>query len=438
MGLTRRGQERAARAGPAVAGGSLSGQRPHPSGPAAVVRGGRPPPLGAALVPGHARRRARVAGQGHRISPPAIHARPHRRAWRAGLSRVIQGAQRPLLRPIRLRGDRGAPAQGRAPDPVAHVAGAAGTGVLRSALRSVSRGSGVDVDTLGSVLRHGHHRLEQLVERTRRRRRETAAALGHPDTATGQPLDGDRVELITEERGDGGRRQDGRTVSLEGQRGDEAESVDLGGREEGDAEGSGHRLELVAEGRPRQGQEQFHVGEVLEGQRMVGIGTGMALGHHQHQVLLEQLTGHQVATADREMEHGQVELAAGQLGLQPGGVALDDDQAELGVALAGHIHEPWHQPSSRRPDHPHPDRAGHLVLAGGHVGDQGVELREDPAGPGHHHGALLGETAVGPVDEGAPNSRSRRATWAEMLDCTVLRCSAAAEKVPWSLMAVNA
>ena len=39
---------------------------------------------------------------------------------------------------------------------------------------------------------------------------------------------------------------------------------------------------------------------------------------------------------------------------------------------------------------------------------------------------------------GVPSSRSRRATWAEMFDCTVFRCSAAAEKVPWSLMAVRA
>ena len=31
---------------------------------------------------------------------------------------------------------------------------------------------------------------------------------------------------------------------------------------------------------------------------------------------------------------------------------------------------------------------------------------------------------------GEPSSRSSRATWAEMFDCTVLRCSAAAEKVP--------
>ena len=40
--------------------------------------------------------------------------------------------------------------------------------------------------------------------------------------------------------------------------------------------------------------------------------------------------------------------------------------------------------------------------------------------------------------EGVPSSFSRRATWAEMFDCTVPRCSAAAEKVPWSLMAVSA
>ena len=133
----------------------------------------------------------------------------------------------------------------------------------------------------------------------------------------------------------------------------------------------------------------------------VGRGHGVAVGHHQHQVLLEEQPGHQVPAGDREVEHGQVELAAGQLGLEAGGGPLHDDQAELRMALAGHVHQPGDQPAGGGPDHPHPDGAGDLVLAGGHVGDQGVELGEDAPGPGHHHRALLGEAAVGPVDQRA-------------------------------------
>ena len=135
-------------------------------------------------------------------------------------------------------------------------------------------------------------------------------------------------------------------------------------------------------------------------ERAAGVDHGVALGKHQHEVLLEQEAGHQVPARDGQVEDGQVQLAAGQLGLEPGRVALDHHQAELGVTLAGHVHQPGDQPPGRRPDHPHPDGAGHLVLAGGHVGDQGVELGEDAAGPGHHDGALLGQPAVGPVEQG--------------------------------------
>jgi hypothetical protein len=125
----------------------------------------------------------------------------------------------------------------------------------------------------------------------------------------------------------------------------------------------------------------------------------MSLGHHQHQVLLEQEACHEVLAAHREVEDGQVELAVGQLRLESCRVALDDDEAELGMALGHGVHEAGDQPPGGGADHPHPDGAGDLVLAGGHVGHERVELRQDAPGPRHDDRALGGQAPVGPVDE---------------------------------------
>ena len=108
---------------------------------------------------------------------------------------------------------------------------------------------------------------------------------------------GTRMEPVPQDPGDGRGRQDGRSVALEGERGDEAEAVDLGGGQEGDAERTGQGVELVAVRGARQRQEEFEVGEVVEGERAVGAGQGVALGDDQHQVLLEQEPGDQVAAA---------------------------------------------------------------------------------------------------------------------------------------------
>ena len=71
----------------------------------------------------------------------------------------------------------------------------------------------------------------------------------------------------------------------------------------------------------------------------------------------------------------------------------------LGWRWAAVVHQAGDQPPGGGADHAHPDGAGHLVLAGGHVGQQGVELGQDAPGPGHDHRTLLGQPAVGPVDQ---------------------------------------
>ena len=141
------------------------------------------------------------------------------------------------------------------------------------------------------------------------------------------------------------------------------------------------------------------MGQVLEAEWMVGPGQCMTLGDHEHQVLLEEHPGHQVAPADRQVEDGQIQMPGGQLRLESGGGSFDDDHAELGVALRDGVHQPGNQPAGRGADHPYPDRPGYLVLAGGHIGQQGVELGQDAAGPGHDDHALFGQAPVGPVDQ---------------------------------------
>jgi hypothetical protein len=210
------------------------------------------------------------------------------------------------------------------------------------------------------------------------------------------------VEAVPEDGGNGRGRQDGRSVPFEGERGDEAEAVDLGGGQEGDAQRAGQGVELVPVRGAGQRQQQLEVGQVVEGERPVAVGQDVALGDDQHEVLLEEEPGDQVLAADREVEDRHVQLAAGQLGLEARGGALDDDEAELRVPLGHRVHQPGDQPPCGGADHAHADGAGDLVLARGDIGQQGVELGQDPPGPRHHDGALLGEPAVGPVDERGP------------------------------------
>ena len=57
------------------------------------------------------------------------------------------------------------------------------------------------------------------------------------------------------------------------------------------------RVELVAEGGAREREDELHLGQVLEAERTFRVGHGVALGDHEHEVLLEQQPGHQIPAA---------------------------------------------------------------------------------------------------------------------------------------------
>ncbi len=218
---------------------------------------------------------------------------------------------------------------------------------------------------------------------------------GRPSTGTGRTR-------LREHGGDGGRWQDGRAVALEGERGDEAESVDLRGRQQGDPDRADGRVELVAEGGSRQREEELEIGQVLDGERTARRGDCVLLGRHEHQVLLEERARDEIPPGHREVEDRQIELPGGQLGLEPGRVALDDDEAEPRMSLACGVHQAGDQPPGCRPDHPDPHRPGDLVPARRDVGHQSVDFGEDPPCTGDDRQSFLGQPSVGTVDHRRP------------------------------------
>ncbi len=125
----------------------------------------------------------------------------------------------------------------------------------------------------------------------------------------------------------------------------------------------------------------------------VELGQGVAGGGDHDEVLLEERFHDDVVVVDGEVDHGQVEGAGQQLGEQRGGVALQDADAHLGVAPGHGGQEGGEQPASGGAEDSQADVAGDLVAHRGDVGHEGVELALDPAGPGDHGQAFLGEPA---------------------------------------------
>ena len=128
-------------------------------------------------------------------------------------------------------------------------------------------------------------------------------------------------------------------------------------------------------------------------------GEEMPRRQHRHQVLVEELGRHDLVAAQGEGHHGQVELARGQLLLQLDARALRHVQVDVGVAHPEQVEELGHQPAAGRPDHAEADGAHDLLAQRGHVGDHGLQLVHDLAGPGDDDLALLGQAARGPVDQ---------------------------------------
>ncbi len=128
-------------------------------------------------------------------------------------------------------------------------------------------------------------------------------------------------------------------------------------------------------------------------------GQRMLLGYHEHQVLVEEVRHDDLVSAQGEGDHGQVELARGQLELELGARSLADVEVDVGVAFPQHVEELGDQPATGGADHAQADRADHLLAQGGDVGHHVGELVHDPPGPADDDLTLLGEAAGGAVDQ---------------------------------------
>ena len=131
-------------------------------------------------------------------------------------------------------------------------------------------------------------------------------------------------------------------------------------------------------------------------------GQRVPTGGHHDALLVEQRLGLEVGVVDGEVDHTEVELAAGHLGDERGGGGVDHHQVHLGVRLRDGGQEERHHPPSRGADDPEADAAGDLVGGRGHVGGEGLELGVHAPGAGHHELAGGGEPARGTVDEAHP------------------------------------
>ena len=151
---------------------------------------------------------------------------------------------------------------------------------------------------------------------------------------------------------------------------------------------------------PGAGQKEF---EALEIGDVDALDTGQRIvvdGHHEHDVLLEQRLGHEVAPGDGEGQHGQVEAPRRQLGLEAQGGAVGHHEVETGMAGGQIGEERGHEPARRRAEDADPGVAGHGLAQGPDVGHQGVELSHDPVGAGHHDLAVGREPAGRALDQG--------------------------------------
>ena len=131
-------------------------------------------------------------------------------------------------------------------------------------------------------------------------------------------------------------------------------------------------------------------------------GERMALVGEQEQVLGEQRFDDELGIVDRQMDDRRVELPRQQVRHECRGRAVLDDDPHVRVLLAEQAEELRHQPPRGGADHAEPGLAGHRRVAAGRVGGDVVDLAQHSTRPFHHPGAVLGEAAVGPVDERDP------------------------------------
>ncbi len=120
----------------------------------------------------------------------------------------------------------------------------------------------------------------------------------------------------------------------------------------------------------------------------------------QQQVLGEQRLDHELGIVDREVDDGRVELAATA---RSGRASVVLPSWTIGWTSGWSrrdgAEQLRHQPAGGGADHPDAGLAGDVGVERGHVGGDVVDLVQDPPGPLDDPRALLGEPAVGAVDE---------------------------------------
>ena len=86
-----------------------------------------------------------------------------------------------------------------------------------------------------------------------------------PTRRRGSPVDREHREPPPQVARDGGGREDGRPVAVEGQRGDQAHAVELHGGPQHDAGGPGGGVDLGPQRGARRRQEELQLGQALNG-----------------------------------------------------------------------------------------------------------------------------------------------------------------------------
>ena len=125
----------------------------------------------------------------------------------------------------------------------------------------------------------------------------------------------------------------------------------------------------------------------------------MALADEEQEVLGEQRFDGELRLVHRQVHDRRVVLAEQQRRDQRRRAALGDDDAHLGMAGRHLGEQAGEEPARRRPEHAEADVADDVAVTLGHLGGDVVELAQDPPRPLDDPGAVVGEPAVGAVDE---------------------------------------
>ena len=127
--------------------------------------------------------------------------------------------------------------------------------------------------------------------------------------------------------------------------------------------------------------------------------SGWPVGGQQQEILGEQRLDHEFGVVDREVHDRRVQLPGEHVGHERRGRTLLHDHAYVGVALAEPVQEAGDQPAGGGADHADAGLARHVGVAARHVGGDVVDLVEDASGPLDDPCAVLGQSALGAVDE---------------------------------------